>query len=51
MMEHDFRERGNDLDQPYLVKGAFTAEAETNIKGNITQFIPPKVLESLISII
>ena len=33
VMEHEFREGGDDPDQPYILKGAFTGEAATNITG------------------
>ena len=33
VMEHEFREAGDDPDKPYILKGAFTGEAATNIKG------------------
>ena len=33
VMEHEFRERGDNPDQPYIIKGSFTGEAATNIKG------------------
>ena len=37
VMEHEFREGGDDPDQPYILKGAFTGEAVTNIKGQTLQ--------------
>ena len=33
VMEHEFREGGDDPDKPSTLKGAFTGEAATNIKG------------------
>ena len=33
VMEHEFREGGDDPDQPYILKGSFTGEASANIKG------------------
>ena len=33
VMEHELREGGDDPDQPYILKGAFTGEAATNITG------------------
>ena len=33
VLEKEFRKAGDDPDQPYILKGSFTGEAATNIKG------------------
>ena len=33
IMEHEFREAGDDPDKPYILKGALTGETTTKIKG------------------
>ena len=33
MLEKEFRQAGDDPEQPYILKGSFTGEAACNIKG------------------